>query len=128
MPTDLEIARSASIKPVIDIAQVIGILEEELDLYGKTKAKVHLSVLDRLQGRPNGKYIDVTAITPTPLGEGKTVTTIGLSMALNRIRENEPVRHQAAVDGADVRHQGRGCGRRVFAGHPDGGLQPPLHG
>ena len=85
MPTDLEIARSANIQPVVDIASGLGIREDELDLYGKTKAKVHLSILKRLKDRPDGKYIDVTAITPTPLGEGKTVTTIGLSMALNRI-------------------------------------------
>ncbi len=59
-----------------------GILPEELDLYGKTKAKVHLSIRDRLKNSPNGKYIVVTAITPTPLGEGKTTTTVGLSQAL----------------------------------------------
>ena len=56
--------------------------EDDLDYYGKYKAKVHLDVLERLKDRPNGKYIDVTAITPTPLGEGKTVTTIGLCQAL----------------------------------------------
>ncbi len=85
MPTDLEIARSARIKPVVEIAAGLGIREDELDFYGHTKAKIHLSVLDRLKDQPDGKYIDVTAITPTPLGEGKTVTTVGLSMALNHI-------------------------------------------
>jgi len=85
MLTDLEIAQSAKIKPIIEIASRLGIREDELDLYGKTKAKIHLSILERLKDKPDGKYIDVTAITPTPLGEGKTVTTIGLSMALNRI-------------------------------------------
>ena len=84
MPTDLEIAQSAKMKPILDVAGQLGIREDELDLYGKTKAKIHLSVLERLKDEPDGKYIDVTAITPTPLGEGKTVTTIGLSMALNR--------------------------------------------
>ncbi|MHB1376362.1 MAG: formate--tetrahydrofolate ligase, partial [Candidatus Humimicrobiaceae bacterium] len=59
--------------------------EDDLELYGKYKAKVKLEVLDRLKDRPNAKYVDVTAITPTPLGEGKTVTTIGLGMSLNRI-------------------------------------------
>jgi formate--tetrahydrofolate ligase len=85
MPTDLEIAQSAKMKPIQEIAANMGIHEEELDLYGKYKAKIHLSVMDRLKDKPAGRYVDVTAITPTPLGEGKTVTTIGLSMALNRI-------------------------------------------
>jgi len=85
MMTDLEIAQAAKLKPIQEIAKNIGLKEDELELYGKHKAKVILEVQDRLHARPNGKYIDVTAITPTPLGEGKTVTTVGLSMALNRI-------------------------------------------
>jgi methylenetetrahydrofolate dehydrogenase (NADP+)/methenyltetrahydrofolate cyclohydrolase/formyltetrahydrofolate synthetase len=82
MPSDLEIAQAATLKPIREIAAAVGLTEEDLDLYGKYKAKVHLDVLERLQDRPNGKYVDVTAITPTPLGEGKTVTTIGLSQGL----------------------------------------------
>ena len=85
MPSDLEIARRALLKPIAEIAAGLGLEEDELELYGKHKAKVTLPVMKRLAGRPDGKYIDVTAITPTPLGEGKTTTTIGLSMALNRI-------------------------------------------
>src|SRR4030042_7204560 len=80
--SDLEIAQAAKMRPIIEIADGMGIGEEDLDLYGRHKAKVHLDLLKRLGDRPNGKYIDVTAITPTPLGEGKTVTTIGLSQAL----------------------------------------------
>jgi len=80
--SDLEIAQAAEMRPIVEIAESVGIAEEELDFYGKWKAKVHLSALERLADRPNGKYIDVTAITPTPLGEGKTVTTIGVSQAL----------------------------------------------
>ena len=68
--------------PSPQIAGAVGILAEELELYGNTKAKVKLAILERLRRRPNGKYIDVTAITPTPLGEGKTTTTVGLSQAL----------------------------------------------
>ncbi len=83
--SDLEIAQEAKMKPIVEIAGGIGLSEDDIELYGKHKAKVSLGVLQRLKGRPNGKYIDVTAITPTPLGEGKTVTTIGLSMALNKI-------------------------------------------
>jgi formate--tetrahydrofolate ligase len=88
MLTDLEIAQKAKMKPILEIADLMGLKEDELDLYGPYKAKIHLSVLDRLKDRPRGRYVDVTAITPTPLGEGKTVTTIGLSMALNKIGKN----------------------------------------
>ncbi len=82
VPSDLEIAQAATLKPILQIAEEVGILPEELELYGPTKAKVSLAVLDRLKDAPSGKYIDVTAITPTPLGEGKTTTTVGLSQAL----------------------------------------------
>jgi formate--tetrahydrofolate ligase len=85
MLTDLEIAQSAHLKPIVEIARDLGLEEDDIELYGKYKAKVSLQVLEKLKDHPLGKYIDVTAITPTPLGEGKTVTTIGLSMALNRI-------------------------------------------
>lgn len=82
VPSDLEIAQAATPLPIEKIAAAAGILPEELELYGKSKAKVHLSIGDRLKDSPNGKYIVVTAITPTPLGEGKTTTTVGLSQAL----------------------------------------------
>ncbi|MEA3366881.1 MAG: formate--tetrahydrofolate ligase, partial [Planctomycetota bacterium] len=88
MPSDLEIAQQADLKPIAEIAATVGISDDELERYGDYKAKVDLGVLDRLADAPRGKYIDVTAITPTPLGEGKTVTTIGLSMALARIGKN----------------------------------------
>lgn len=81
-PSDLDIAQAATALPISQIAESIGLLPEELDLYGSSKAKVHLSVLERLQDRPLGKYIDVTAITPTPLGEGKSTTTVGLTQGL----------------------------------------------
>src|SRR5215470_16619512 len=82
VPSDIEIAQAATPLPITQIASEAGILPDELDLYGKTKAKVHLSIRDRLKDQPNGKYVVVTAITPTPLGEGKTTTTVGLSQAL----------------------------------------------
>jgi len=83
--SNLEIARKIKPEQITKIAKSIGIKEKELELYGNYKAKIDLSILKRIKDRPLGKYILVTAITPTPLGEGKTVTTIGLSMALNRI-------------------------------------------
>jgi len=85
MLSDLKIAQSAKMKPILEIAKEIGLKEDEIDLYGKFKAKVSLSALERLKDNPEGKYITVTAITPTPFGEGKTVTNIGLAMALNKI-------------------------------------------
>jgi len=83
--SDIEIAQAAEMKHIREIAESIGLSEDHLELYGNHKAKVSLDVIDEFKDKPNGKYIDVTAITPTPLGEGKTVTTIGLSMALNKI-------------------------------------------
>ena len=85
MLTDLEIAQRASIKHVRDIAESIGLSEDDLECYGKHRAKVSLDVLKRFDDRPNAKYVAVTALTPTPLGEGKTVTTVGLGLGLNRI-------------------------------------------
>src|SRR5512137_234479 len=88
VPSDIDIAQAAKLKPIKEIAARVGLTEDDLDYYGAVKAKVHLSVLERLKNRPSGKYIDVTAITPTPLGEGKTVTTIGLSQGLGHIGKN----------------------------------------
>ena len=82
VPSDIDIAQAAKLRPILDIAEEIGLREKELELFGRYKAKVHLEVRDRLTRRKNGKYIDVTAITPTPLGEGKTTTSVGLTQAL----------------------------------------------
>lgn len=91
MLSDLEIARRSKLLPIKAIARRLGLTDKELYLYGQYKAKVSLMALERLKKKPLGKYIDVTAITPTPLGEGKTVTTIGLGMALNRIGKQATV-------------------------------------
>jgi formate--tetrahydrofolate ligase len=83
--TDLEIARSIPLQPIQTIAEALGVLDSELDPYGKYIAKIDApAIIERLNDRPNGRYIDVTGITPTPLGEGKSLTTVGLSMAMNR--------------------------------------------
>ncbi|MBN1668918.1 MAG: formate--tetrahydrofolate ligase [Anaerolineales bacterium] len=82
VPADIDIAQAATLKPIRQVAEEMGLEESELELYGDYKAKIKLEVLDRLADAPDGKYIDVTAITPTPLGEGKTTTTVGLSQAL----------------------------------------------
>ncbi len=82
VPSDIEIAQAGKLKPILQIAEELGIKPEELELYGPYKAKVKLEILERLKNHPIGKYIDVTAITPTPLGEGKTTTTVGVCQAL----------------------------------------------
>ncbi len=82
VPSDIEIAQAGTLKPITQIAEELGIMPEELEMFGPYKAKIKLEILERLKGRPDGKYIDVTAITPTPLGEGKTTTTVGVSQAL----------------------------------------------
>jgi len=88
--TDLEIAQSASIKPIAEIAQILNINKDDLELYGKYKAKVPLKYID--EGKvEKGNLILVTAITPTPPGEGKTTTSIGLSEGLNKIGKNTTV-------------------------------------
>ena len=85
MKTDIEIARAAKIQPIIQVAQKIGIPEDSVINYGKYKAKVSLDFIDSLKDKPDGKLILVTAMTPTPAGEGKTTTTVGLGDALNAI-------------------------------------------
>ncbi len=88
VPSDLDIAQAATLKPITEIAANLGLDQDDLILYGYDKAKVHLDVLKKVQGRPRGKYVDVTAITPTPLGEGKTTTTVGLTQGLGVIGKN----------------------------------------
>jgi formyltetrahydrofolate synthetase len=86
VPSDLEIAQAAELLPIVEIAGKMGLEEDEIDLFGKYKAKIDFEAfLERVKDKPNGKYIDVTAITPTPLGEGKTVTSIGLTESLAKI-------------------------------------------
>ncbi|EIN07373.1 FTHFS-domain-containing protein [Punctularia strigosozonata HHB-11173 SS5] len=82
VPSDIEIAMAQTPKPITDVAREIGVLQSELEPYGSVKAKIDLDILKRLSHRKNGKYIIVAGITPTPLGEGKSTTTIGLAQAL----------------------------------------------
>jgi formate--tetrahydrofolate ligase len=82
MPTSLEIAQRATLRPILDVAADTGLLAEEIEPYGRYKGKVDLSVLERLTDRPDAKLINVTAITPTPAGEGKTTTSVSLTQGL----------------------------------------------
>ena len=85
MLTDVEIAQSAQMKPIKEIAEKVGLEEDDLELYGKYKAKISLEAISKLKDNQDGKLILVTAINPTPAGEGKTTTMIGLSQALNKL-------------------------------------------
>ncbi|MBM3127692.1 MAG: formate--tetrahydrofolate ligase [Chloroflexi bacterium] len=85
MPSDLEIAQAAEMLPIAEIAQALGLSDDDVDLYRKYKAKISLNVLTKLADTPNGKYVVVSSITPTPQGEGKLTTSIGLAMALQRL-------------------------------------------
>jgi formate--tetrahydrofolate ligase len=85
-PSDLEIARSVTPRPILDVGRDLGLRDDEIEPYGHTKAKVTLAGIERLEAeRPRGKYVVVTAISPTPLGEGKSTTTVGLAQGLNKI-------------------------------------------
>ena len=85
MLTDVQIAQGAQMKPIKEIADQLGLSEDDLELYGKYKAKISLETIEKVKEREDGKLILVTAINPTPAGEGKTTTMIGLSQALNKL-------------------------------------------
>ena len=91
MLTDVEIAQSAKMQPISEIAKKVGLEDDDLELYGKYKAKIALEAINRLENNPDGKLILVTAINPTPAGEGKTTTMIGLSQALNKLGKKSVV-------------------------------------
>ncbi len=91
MKTSLQIASAARLDPIGTVAERAGIPERFVEHHGHSKAKIDLDVLAELRDRPLGKYILVTAITPTPLGEGKTTTTIGLGMALSKLGKNAAI-------------------------------------
>ena len=109
MLTDIEIAQQAKLVPISKIASELGITEEELEPYGRFKAKLNDSLYNRLKDRPDGKLILVTAINPTPAGEGKTTTTAGLGQAMKKIGKNaiialrEPSELRAERQAADMR-------------------------
>lgn len=88
MLSDIEIAQQAKLRPITEVAQSLSLSDDDIELYGKYKAKISLKVLERLADRPNGKLIYMTAITATPAGEGKTCTTIGLTQALGKLGKN----------------------------------------
>ncbi|MGH3139296.1 MAG: formate--tetrahydrofolate ligase, partial [Gaiellales bacterium] len=85
MKSSLEIAQEATLRPILDIAREMGLEDDEVDLYGKYKAKISLGAIDRLAGAPDAKIVCVSAITPTKAGEGKTTTSVSLTQGLGHI-------------------------------------------
>ena len=83
MKSDIEIAMEAALEPIKDVIKKVDIEEDDIDLYGKYKAKISDDLWDKIKDRPDGKLILVTAINPTPAGEGKTTTTVGLGQAMD---------------------------------------------
>ena len=83
--SDIEIAQRTQMEPITEVAKKLGIAEDDLELYGRYKAKVTFDLWEKIKGREDGKLILVTAITPTPAGEGKTTTSVGLAQALAKL-------------------------------------------
>ena len=129
MPSDIEIAQAAKLQRITEVArEKLGIAEEHLEPYGHYKAKVVARTTStRSKAEPHGKLVLVTAITPTPAGEGKTTTTVGLGDALNHIGKKAVICLREPSLGPGVRHEGRRGRRRLRPGRADGGHQPALH-
>ena len=113
MPSDLEIARQAHLRPIAEIAKDMGIEPSLLEHYGENVAKIKLDAIAELADRPKAKYVVVSAITPTPLGEGKTTTVVGLGQAMKHIGKRATISNPPALDGPHLRHQGWSGGRRL---------------
>ena len=126
--SDIEIAQAAKPRPIMELAkEKLGIGPENLDPYGHFKAKVSMNYIKSLQSKPNGKLILVSAITPTPAGEGKTTTTVGLTDALNQIGKKAMLLLARALARALFRRQRRRRRRRLCASGADGRHQSALH-
>ena len=125
--SDIEIAREASLKPIGDIGRRLQIPSDSLIPYGHTKAKVNLDYIESLADRKDGKLILVTAITPTPAGEGKTTTTVGLGDGLNRIGKNAMVCLREPSLGPCFGMKGGAAGGGLRPSCTDGGYQPSFH-
>ena len=124
VPSDIEIAQAATLEPIEAIAEKMGLGREDIELYGDNMAKVKLETVDKLKDRPNAKYILITAITPTPLGEGKSTTTVGPRPGHAPHRQDGHHRHPPALAGPHLRHQGRRGRRRLQPGRAHGAVQP----
>ncbi len=127
MATDIEIARKANKKPIQEIGAKLDIPSDHLLPYGHDKAKVSAEFIKSLEGRPDGKLILVTAINPTPAGEGKTTTTVGLGDGLNKIGKKAAICIREASLGPCFGMKGGAAGGGLCPGRADGGHEPPFH-
>ena len=127
MKSDIEIAQEAMMQPIKEVAASYGISEDDLELYGKYKAKLTDKLWDKVKDRPDGKLVLVTAINPTPAGEGKTTTTVGLGEAFGRMKKSAIIALREPSLGPCFGIKGGGCRRRICAGGPHGGLKPAFH-
>ena len=117
MLSDIEIAQSAQVQPIVNIARKLGIKEDDLEYYGKYKAKLSESLIKEKSTGKDGKLILVTAINPTPAGEGKTTTSVGLGDALSLIGKKTMI----ALREPSFWRKGRSSRRRLCTGYPNGG-------
>lgn len=124
--SDIEIAQETEMLPVDEIAKTAGIDEKYLEHYGKYKAKIDYNLLRENEGK-NGKLILVTAINPTPAGEGKTTTTVGLADGMRKLGKNVMVALREPSLGPVFRRKGRRCRWRIRSGCSHGRHQPAFH-
>ena len=117
---DIEIARSVKLDNIVEVAKKVGIEDDELELYGKYKAKISDSVYNRLSNKKDGRLILVTAINPTPLGEGKTTVAIGLADGLNRLDKNAVLALREPSLGPVFGIKGGATGRRICSSCSNG--------
>ena len=127
MLSDIELAQQAKLKPIADIARELGIQEDELEPYGRYKAKLNERLIERLQDRADGKLVLVTAINPTPAGEGKTTTTAGLGEAMAKIGKKAVLALREPSLGPVFGIKGGAGRRRLCAGAAHGGYQPSFY-
>jgi len=127
MKSDIQIAQESIMLPIKEVAASIGIAEDDLELYGKYKAKISDELIEKTKGNPDGKLILVTAINPTPAGEGKTTVSVGLGQALGKIGKKGDHRPSGAIPWSLLRNQGRSRRRRIFTGCSHGGSESSFY-
>src|SRR5258708_31021682 len=123
IPTDIEIAQRAKLRPIADVAAEIGLGLDDLDLYGKYKAKIPIEIAQR---PIKGRLVVVTAMNPTPAGEGKSTVTVGLTQALKRLGHNALMCMRQPSLGPGFGVKGGAAGGGPFQGGPAGGTHPPF--
>ena len=126
--SDIEIARAANVLPIREIGAKLGIPDDALIPYGHDKAKISADFIGTNDGKSNGKLVLVTAVSPTPAGEGKTTTTVGLGDAMNLIGKNATICLREPSLGPCFGMKGRRRRRRIRPGRPDDRHQPAFHG